>query len=239
MPAGFICVILNAMVRLINNKNVIYLKKLINGYMQYQKNHTHIVNINNKELTPCIYAMWHADQFGVYGVTNKNTTSILISNSFDGDLVAYAVEGLGFKTVRGSAGKRGAIESSLKMVELLNEGESVALMVDGPNGPLHTVKNGAVRLAKMSGAPIVPMGWYCKQWNFVNLPSWDKMTAPIGDCDIVNLYGEPIYVPKDLPQEKEAEVRQQIKDSLEDIQRRLPEVYKEAKKNKAWKSLKK
>lgn len=227
------------MVRLINNKNVIYLKKFINGYMQYQKHHTHIVNVNNKNLCPCIYAMWHSDQFCIFGVEDKAHLSILISNSFDGDLVAYSSEGLGFKTVRGSAGKRGAIESSLKMAELLNAGESIALMVDGPNGPLHSVKNGAVRLAKMTGAPIVPMGWYCKQWNFINLPSWDKMTAPIGDCNIVNLYGEPIYVPKDLPQDKEVDIRMQIKEALDDIQKRLPDVYREAKKNRSWDKLKK
>ena len=112
-------------------------------------------------------------------------------------------------------------------------------MLDGPQGPLHSVKNGAVRLAKMSGAPIVPMGWYCPQWNFIHLPSWDKMTAPIGETKIVNLYGEPIYVPKDLPQDKEVEIRRQLKDALDDIHKRLPEVYKEAKKNKLWNNLKK
>ena len=177
------------MVRLINNKNVIYLKKAINGYMQFQKHYTHIVEINNKNLKPCIYAMWHADQFCVYGIQDKAHLSILISTSFDGDMVAYACEGLGFKTVRGSSGKRGAIESTLKMVENLENNECVAIMVDGPNGPLHSVKNGVVRLAKMSGAPIVPVGWYCNQWNFVNLPSWDKMTAPFGEAKIINLYG--------------------------------------------------
>lgn len=227
------------MVRLINSENVIVLKKAINGYMQMQKYFTHILEINNRNIEPCIYVMWHADQFCIYGIQNKANLTVLISNSLDGDIVAYAVEGLGFKTVRGSAGKRGAIESSLHMAEWLNKGGCVALMVDGPHGPLHTVKNGAVRLAKMSGAPIVPMGWYCPQWNFVNLPSWDKMTAPFGDCKILNLYGDPIYVPKDLPQEKEADVRKQIKEALEDIQKRLPVEYKEAKKNKLWNNLKK
>lgn len=227
------------MVRLINNKNVIVLKKAINGYMQFQKHYTHIVEVNNKNLTPCIYVMWHSDQFCVYGIEDKTHLSILISTSFDGDMVAYACEGLGFKTVRGSTGKRGAIESTLKMVELLDAGECVAIMVDGPNGPLHSVKNGAVRLAKMSGAPIVPVGWYCPQWNFVNLPSWDKMTAPIGDAKILNLYGEPIYVPKDLPQDREVEIRNQIKSALEDIQKRLPAEYEEAKKKKLWNNLKK
>ena len=202
--------------------------------MQWQKSRTHIYNINNKEITPCIYAMWHHDQFCVYGVPDREKTSILISNSSDGDIVAYSSEGLGFKTVRGSSNRRGAIQSTMKMVERLEKGECVAIMVDGPHGPLHKVKNGVVRIAKLSGAPIVPMGWYCRQFNFVHLPSWDKMSAPIGHCNIVNLYGEPIYVPKDLPQEKEVEIRKQIKDSLDKIYKQLPEEYKKAKKNKVW-----
>ena len=226
------------MVRLINKKNVHIYKNMINGYMQWQKSRTHIYNVNNKELTPCIYAMWHHDQFCVYGVPDREHTSILISNSSDGDIVAYSCEGLGFKTIRGSSKRRGAIKSTLQLVERLEQGECVAIMVDGPHGPLHRVKNGVVKIAKMSGAPIVPVGWYCNQLNFVHLPSWDKMSAPIGHCNIVNLYGEPIYVPKDISSEEESNIRAQIKTSLDDIYKRLPEVYKEAKKNKVWENVK-
>lgn len=223
------------MVRLINKNNAKYFGKIISSYMQLQKYGTHIHEINNNYLKPCIYAMWHHDQFCIYGVGNKDKVSILISNSADGDIVAYAVESLGFKTVRGSSGRQGAIESTLKMVQLLEKGESVAIMVDGPHGPLHNVKNGVVRIAKMSGAPIIPMGWYCPQFNFVNLPSWDNMTAPFGPTKIINLYGEPIYVPKDITQEEEGNVRAQLKKSLEDIRVRLPEVYKTAKSENLWK----
>jgi lysophospholipid acyltransferase (LPLAT)-like uncharacterized protein len=174
----------------------------------------------------------------VYGVPDREHTSILISNSSDGDIVAYSCEGLGFKTVRGSSKRRGAIKSTLQLVERLEQGECVAIMVDGPHGPLHRVKNGVVRIVKMSGAPIVPVGWYSNQLNFVHLPSWDKMSAPIGHCNIVNLYGEPIYVPKDISSEDESDIRTQINTSLDDIHKRLPEVYKEAKKNKVWEKIK-
>jgi lysophospholipid acyltransferase (LPLAT)-like uncharacterized protein len=222
------------MVRLINKNNVIVFKKLVSGYMQIQKYYTHIHEINNNYMKPCIYAMWHSDQFCIYGIQDKGHLSVLISNSADGDIVDYAVRGLGFKTVRGSSGRGGAIEGTLKMVELLEQGESVAIMVDGPNGPLHKVKNGVIRIAKHSGAPIIPVCWYCPQINFVNLPSWDKMTAPIGKCNIINLYGEPIYVPKDTPQDKEVEYRNKLKTALEELQSRLPEEYKKAKSNKVW-----
>lgn len=51
----------------------------------------------------------------------------------------------------------------MQMLSRLKEGECVGIMVDGPNGPLHKVKNGAIKLAQMSGAPIVPAHWYSPQ----------------------------------------------------------------------------
>ena len=222
------------MVKLSTKKNVAILKRVISGYMQFQKHYTHIYEYNNPNLNPCIYAMWHSDQFCIFGIPEHDKIHVLISKSKDGNIIAYACEGLGFKTIRGSSGKRGAIESTLKMVNILESGENVAIMVDGPNGPLHSIKNGVVRIAKMSGVPIVPVGWYSPQWNFFKLPSWDKMTAPLHNVNLVNLYGEPIYVPKDLPQDKEVEIRKKLKEELEEIGRKLPSVYEEAKKKKVW-----
>ena len=222
------------MVKLSTKNNVNIIKQIINGYMQFQKYHTHIYEYNNPNLTPCIYAMWHSDQFCVFGIPEHDKIHVLISKSKDGNIIAYACEGLGFKTVRGSSGKKGAIESTLHMVNILESGENVAIMVDGPSGPLHSIKNGVVRIAKMAGVPIVPVGWYSPQWNFFKLPSWDKMTAPLFSANIINLYGEPIYVPKDLPQDKEVEIRQKLKAELELIEEQLPIKYEECKKNKVW-----
>ncbi len=226
------------MVRLINKKNAIYFGKAVSAYMHIQKHFTQVLEIGNPYLKPCIYAMWHSDQFCLYGVENKHEINILISNSSDGDIVNYAVKSMGFKTVRGSS-KRGGVKSTLKLVELLGQGESIAIMVDGPNGPLHKVKNGVIRIAKMSGVPIVPVGWYSPGKNFLHLPSWDGMTVPIGRCDIINVYGKPIYVPQDTSDEKESEYREQLRAALEDIEKSFPKQYEEAKKSNAWKKLKK
>lgn len=202
--------------------------------MKCQEPFTHIVEVNNKELKPCIYAMWHSDQFCVYGVEDKGHLSILISKSADGEIVSYATESLGFKTVRGSSNKKGAIESTMHMIDLLKKGETVAITVDGPSGPLHKVKNGVIKIAQMSGAPIVPVCWYSADRTFLTLPSWDKMTTPLGDCQILNLYGEPIYVPAELTSEQFEEYREKVRTSLLDLQARIPEEFKKAKKEKLW-----
>lgn len=222
------------MVRLINDSNIDFLANTAYRLMRLQEFFTHIHEYNNPNLKPCIYAMWHANQFLVHGLEDKANTSILVSNSIDGEVVARAVEKWGFKVVRGSAGKKGAVESTMQMLTRLKNGECVGIMVDGPHGPLHKVKNGAVKLAQMSGAPIVPAHWYSPQKTFINLPSWDKMKTPLGDCKILNLYGEPIYVNENATDEELSEAKENIRTQLLNLEAKAPEIYNEAKKQKLW-----
>lgn len=222
------------MVRLINDSNIDFLANTAYRLMRLQEIFTHIHEYNNPNLKPCIYAMWHANQFLVHGLEDKANTSILVSNSIDGEVIARAVEKWGFKVVRGSAGKKGAVESTMQMLTRLKNGECVGIMVDGPHGPLHKVKNGAVKLAQMSGAPIVPAHWYSPQKTFINLPSWDKMKTPLGDCKILNLYGEPIYVNENATDEELSEAKENIRTQLLDLEAKAPEIYNEAKKQKLW-----
>lgn len=222
------------MVRLINDSNIDFLANTAYRLMRLQEIFTHIHEYNNPNLKPCIYAMWHANQFLVHGLEDKANTSILVSNSIDGEVIARAVEKWGFKVVRGSAGKKGAVESTMQMLTRLKNGECVGIMVDGPHGPLHKVKNGAVKLAQMSGAPIVPAHWYSPQKTFINLPSWDKMKTPLGDCKILNLYGEPIYVNENATDEELSEAKENIRTQLLNLEAKAPEIYNEAKKQKLW-----
>lgn len=226
------------MVRLINDKNIDLLANTAYTMMRLQEKFTHIYEYNNPNIAPCIYVMWHANQFLVHGIEDKAHLSILVSNSIDGEVVARAVEKWGFKTVRGSSGKKGAVESTMQMFHRLQAGECVGIMVDGPSGPLHKVKNGAVKLAQMSGAPIIPAFWYSPQKTFVSLPSWDKMKTPLGHCNILNLYGEPIYVKKDASNEELVQIRENVKTALLDLEAKAPEIYNEAKKQKQWKKKK-
>lgn len=226
------------MVRLINDKNIDLLANTVYTMMRLQEKFTHIYEYNNPNIAPCIYVMWHANQFLVHGIEDKAHLSILISNSIDGEIVARAVEKWGFKVVRGSSNKKGAVESTMQMLNRLKNGECVGIMIDGPSGPLHKVKNGAIKLAQISGAPIIPAFWYSPQKTFVSLPSWDKMKTPLGDCNILNLYGEPIYVTKDASNEELAQIRENVKIALLDLEAKAPEIYNEAKKQKQWKKKK-
>ena len=206
----------------------------------------HIENINYPEDdSKVIFALWHADQCAIHGVPYERhgKVHILISKSMDGEIIARGVESLGFKTIRGSENRivgtsivrdKGGVGAALQMQEVLNAGDSVAIMVDGPKGPVHRVKNGIINTAKHTGARIIPLVWYSAGKSFVHLPTWDKMTFPIGFTKFVNMYGDPILVPADSDKENDEKIKEQIKKSLEDLAARAPEewnnIYRKKKK---------
>lgn len=211
------------------------LSALVRFMFIFQAHLTKIKEINNKELKPCIYAMWHAHQCCIFGLKDKADLNVLISRSLDGEIIARNAVKLGFQVVRGSKGKKGSVEATMQLIEKLKNNENVAIMVDGPSGPVKEVKEGVIKIAKMSGAPIVPVVWYSDYKNFLKLPSWDNFTYPLGYVKLVNLYGEPIYVNPDNTDEQDEEIRLQLQSSLNELDEKIPEVYKEVYKFRLWK----
>lgn len=218
------------MVRLINKKNMGQVTNLAYSIMKLQEYFTYIAEYNNPNLTPCVYAMWHENQFCLHGLPDRKNINILISNSLDGEIIARVCEKWGFQTCRGSSNRRGSVSATLKMISKLKQGENIAIMVDGPRGPLHKVKPGAIALAREANVPIVPVHWYSPNFTFVKFPSWDKMTSPIGPCWLLNIYGDPISTVG----KSDEQVAKEIKDSLLKLAEIAPEKYNEAKKLKLW-----
>ncbi|MCQ2754934.1 MAG: lysophospholipid acyltransferase family protein [bacterium] len=216
------------MVRLLNDGNIGRIADAICFVFSVQKLMTHIKNVNKPEGNNCIYAMWHSRQLCLYGLPQeeKLKTNIMISRSKDGEVIARAINKLfGFKAVRGSKGNKGAVEATMQMIELLKNGEYGAIMVDGPRGPLHEVKKGVIKIAKLSGVPIIPLTWYTKSCNLVKLPSWDKFEMPLGFIRLINLYGDPIYVSQDGTEEDDEKCRLKLQESLLELDRRAPEEF--------------
>ena len=210
------------------------LASLVRAFFSYQRHHTYIVEVKNPNVEPCLYAMWHGNQCAIFGLPNKGITNVLISRSKDGDAVASGVEMLGFKVVRGSKGKKGAVEASLHMIEVLKSGENCAMMVDGPKGPANVVKDGAIKIAKLAGVPIVPVCWYSTNFNWIRFSSWDRFSIPIGDVNLINLYGDPIYVDPNGDSTSDEEARQKLQVALEELDKRIPEEYEKVYWHGLW-----
>ncbi len=163
------------------------------------------------ESEPAIYAIWHGLQYCLGGLPNRKNVHILISLSKDGEFIAYTVKKIGFSTVRGSMG-RGGMKATREIIRILEDGKNIAYTVDGPKGPGHKVKKGVIRIARMSGRPIIPLN-SDSTFRYV-FPSWDKYQIPLPGSKMPLVFGEPIYVPEDISEEEIEQYRLKVENEL-------------------------
>ena len=146
-----------------------------------------------------IYALWHGHALGValFGI-NKGVY-VLVSRFRDGELTGRVLKTLGYKIIRGSSEEgrkgKGAREGTIKLLEVLKKGNSVAITVDGPKGPAFKAKRGVVFLAKKTGAPIVPITVHFDR--AIRLNSWDKFIIPLPFSRAFVRLGDEIVVKPD------------------------------------------
>jgi len=135
----------------------------------------------------------------------------LVSASVDGEVPSRIARNWGAEVIRGSASRAGALVLR-DMQSAMKRGLSIVTTADGPNGPQYHFKAGAVLMARIGQAPLVPLAcaadraWYLKRW--------DQFMIPKPFARVVMAVGEPISVPRDASMEALEEYRQRIEASI-------------------------
>ena len=125
---------------------------------------------------PTVFAFWHRSLLACAHRFRNLDIAILISPSFDGELIARTVELLGFKAIRGSS-SRGGAAGLRAMAEAYAAGHRCAITADGPRGPVFIAKPGTAQLAQFTGAPWVGV-FYALPQRAWRLRSWDRFLIP-------------------------------------------------------------
>ena len=139
-----------------------------------------------------IFCFWHRCTLPAGWYFRKFRCSILISRSFDGELIARTLELLGYNSVRGSS-SRGGAAGLMAMRGVLERGEPVVFTADGPRGPIYQSKIGPVKLAAMTGEA---MGcFYLLPRRAWALHSWDRFLVPLPFSRVVVSWARPVAAP--------------------------------------------
>lgn len=143
-------------------------------------------------------AIWYVRDLARRG----RPVGVLISPSADGDMVARVATGWGLQVARGSSTRTG-VRGLRELQRAVAAGVSTMLLVDGPRGPAGRCKAGPVMLARLTGAPIVPIGWAsAREWH---ARSWDAFAIPWPFSPMAIEVGAPIVVDRDVdPSAREA-----------------------------------
>ncbi len=166
----------------------------------------------------CIIALWHNRVFVpcyVYRYVLKGKKvqmSMLTSASKDGALLATVAKDYGMRAVRGSSRRRG-VAGFMDMLRELKDGCSMCITPDGPKGPIYKCHPGVIKLASVSGLPIVPARVsYSSYWRIKK--AWDGFVIPKPFSRVVVHLAKPLEVPAELTPELQQEYCEKLNQIL-------------------------
>lgn len=143
---------------------------------------------------PAVLAGWHGRI--LLGCTLHKGTHrkphVLSSRHGDGQLAARAARWLGVGTISGSS-SRGGAQALRGMLGVLGKGACLYITPDGPRGPRCVAHGGTVKLAELTGAPILPVG--ASATGARELRSWDRFLLPRPFSTIHVVWGTPLRNP--------------------------------------------
>lgn len=150
-----------------------------------------------------VLAFWHGTMLLPWYLHGSPNVVALTSMSKDGDLLARLLKKWNYKVVRGSSSSGGEIALGI-MVDYAKNKFSIAITPDGPRGPRHKFKAGAVITAKKSNIPLVLVGIGFKRKKIFK--NWDKFEIPHFFSKAKIVYSDPDYVDGKLNYEQTSDM---------------------------------
>ncbi len=146
-----------------------------------------------------ILAFWHGRMMMIPRATPRLApVHMLISAHRDGRIIAGAVSYFDIGYIAGST-RRGGSSALRAMLKHLADGAWVGITPDGPRGPAMRASAGIVNIARLAGAPIVPLVFATSRHRILN--TWDRFYLALPFGRGLYLWGEPIEVAADLDDE--------------------------------------
>jgi hypothetical protein len=161
---------------------------------------------------PEIYCFWHQCVLPCTIYFRRSHAVILISRSFDGELITRILRMFGFGAVRGSS-SRSAREGLLGLKAVIEGGKTAIFTADGPRGPIYQTKMGPIKLAQLTDAPIG--AFHLEPEHAWVMGSWDRFLIPKPFTRICVSWAQWTRVAPDLPAEQFESKREELNAALE------------------------
>lgn len=152
-----------------------------------------------RQRQPVVFVFWHGQLLPLVHYHRGEGIVVLVSEHADGEYITRVIEHHGFETVRGSS-TRGATRGLKGLIRAARQGKDLALTPDGPQGPAHVLKAGALGVAQATGLPVIPLAMGASSgWRF---RSWDGFLVPRPLSRITIEYAPPVRVPRDASRQE-------------------------------------
>jgi lysophospholipid acyltransferase (LPLAT)-like uncharacterized protein len=174
---------------------------------------------------PEIYCFWHQCVLPCTVYFRHSRAVILISKSYDGELITRILKMFGFDAVRGSS-SRSAREGLMGLKHVIETGRTAIFTADGPRGPIYQTKMGPIKLAQMTGAPIG--SFHLEPERAWVMGSWDRFLVPKPFTRICVSWAQWTRVPAELAPEEFEPKREELNAAIERARLRALDYLKRA-----------
>ncbi len=165
---------------------------------------------------PVIILIWHGRIFFAPYFFRRRGIMPLVSPSEDGEIIAQIISRWGYKALRGSS-SHSIIKAWNEMKRELEKGGELIIVPDGPRGPNRKMKPGALKLARETGAYLVPFTFSSSKRKI--LKSWDRFLIPWPFSKFVAVYGNPISVESIVTDDEFEKRLQGVEDYMNQLDR--------------------
>lgn len=176
--------------------------------------HTQKLIEKGEPIIPCYWHQMHI--FGSWYMRKLQKRGLkigfLISPSVDGEVAAKIVESWGAVAIRGSSNRTGARALKDMYNTIVKDKISPVTTSDGPTGPVHKFKQGAILLAQLTQSPMLPIAYTASR--YWELKTWDKFIIPKPFSRIIIAVGEPHNISKKLNAEEMEEERVKMESDM-------------------------
>lgn len=163
-----------------------------------------------------IFVFWHGQMLPLVHYHRGEGIVVLVSEHADGEYITRILHRNGFGTARGSS-TRGGSKGLRQLVRAARSGKDLAVTPDGPKGPRHVFKPGALVASQLTGLPMIPLAVGASAaWHF---DSWDRFMVPRPLARVRIVYGEPVWVPRDADDAALADLANTMESRLAELGR--------------------
>jgi len=175
---------------------------------------------------PEIYCFWHQCILAANIYYRCSRAVIIVSESFDGELITRVLRLFGYDAVRGSSshGGRGGM---MGLAQAIESGRAAIFTADGPRGPIFQTKMGPIKLAQMTGAPIGC--FHLEPEHAWVMRSWDRFLIPKPFTRICISWAQWTRVPANLHSSDFEPKRQELNAAIERARLRACEYFGKAR----------
>lgn len=166
---------------------------------------------------PVLFCFWHGKYVPLFALLRGRPACVFTTRSTRGEVIAEVCRRFGYACMQVPAKSQGQAYEIMRRALSLHGNGGIA--VDGPLGPYHRVKRGAMKLASELGYLVVPASASARRKR-VFRHRWDRLELPGLFTHVGLAVGEPLEVPPRLGAESAKALAAELRTALEALDRR-------------------